>query len=122
MGFGDPFGDGEAEAGAAHQARTGFVGAVEAVEDAGECLWRDSAAAVGDAQDGLAAFAVEGYADGGGVIAVLYGVVEQDREQLAQARLVAADLDAVRCRDVERDALGLGEEPHLADGVFGDGA
>src|SRR3972149_1620872 len=75
---GEPPGARQSESGAAQFARAGLVGAVEAVEDPGERLRRDAAAAVYHAQDGLAALPVEVHADRGSVVAVLDGVVQQD--------------------------------------------
>ena len=105
MIFYDVLGDGEAEAVAVIH-RTGFVDAIEALEDFFEILWADRVPRIRDAQQAVvrAAF-LECHLDRALWSRVFLCVIEEDLDDLLQVLWRAVDRDAVG------DVLGERQAP-----------
>src|SRR5208337_503575 len=114
--------DGEAQAGAAHGARSRFVNAIEALEDARQVLGWDSDAGVADQDADLsvlrshfdlhfAIWAIE-----------LDGVIEQIDEDLFQPQFMADDLYVFEFFAEQCNALQARGGFHGAEGGFERGA
>ncbi len=92
MGLDEVFDDGEAEAGAALLAGSGFVHPVEALEDAFEGIRRDAGAVIGNGDLDLAGIGgARADGDGAAGTAVFDGVVDEAGEDLFQVVGIGED-------------------------------
>ena len=93
MGVDDLAGDGEAKPGAAGVARTGFVDAVEAVEDVGESFGGNALAGVAQLDCRALVRARDGQVNSPAGVGVLDCVVGKDYEQFVETCWVTVDFD-----------------------------
>ena len=96
-----PFGDGQAEPGAAAVARPGCIEAKEAIEDALAVFGRDSRPLIQDGHDRLIPRRLDANVYLRGSRAVFDGVVDDVRDRLAKHETIGCHPDAVRRVDVE---------------------
>ena len=121
MGFDDGFRDSEAEAGAAGGEAAGLVGAVEAVEDAGEGLGFHAFSGIGDAEDSVVFILPQGDGDGTGVAIVVDGVGEEIRDDEREVVGVAFQGEGGEVA-VEGDAASPAPVPGQAAALPASGA
>src|SRR5580658_3512575 len=114
--------DGKAQAGAAQGARSRFVDAVEALEDARQILGRDADAGVSDQDVDLSVPGSHLDLDFTARPVELDGVIKQIDKDLLQPKLMANDRYVVQFFAQQPDALQARGGFHGADGGFERGA
>ena len=125
VGFDDPLGDGQPQAGARRTEPACLASAMEALEQQLLLLVLDPDPGVGDLDDGRMSFDAQSRRDRAAVRCVAGSVVEEDPEELAQPVRVAldhrrfdrGDRHVNVLRGLPRDAYGVNEQGIELDGL-----